>query len=76
MAAVAVRQEARAAGEKNKADLTTKHLTGAVVAKHINNLNLECRRGRAEQEAQLFDDVPARGLDIADDHNDGQYKHP
>ena len=40
-------------GEENGADLMTKHLAAAVIDKHIKQLNLEFREGRAAKAAKL-----------------------
>ena len=43
----------RIGGEDNRADLMTKHLGNEVMRRHISNLNLEVRGGRAEEGLQL-----------------------
>ena len=40
-------------GEDNGADLMTKHLANPVIVRHITQLNLEFREGRAEKAAKL-----------------------
>ena len=47
-------------GTKNPSDLLTKHLTVAVIEKHLEFLNLEFREGRAEKAANLHELSRAR----------------
>ena len=44
---------AKIPGEINAAGLTTKHLVGPVLLKHVKNLNLDIREGRSDQAAKL-----------------------